>query len=101
MKTGSNRPVSVRSVRFFRAKTGSNWFGSVFSVWLGFLSSFFRIGFGFFSSRFKNRKQTELVGFFKILIGLIGFFSQFGFFGYLFSSFLGLISFLVFFNTPT
>jgi len=27
-ETGSNRPGSVR---FFRTKTGSNWFGSVFS----------------------------------------------------------------------
>jgi len=32
-ETGSNRPVSVR---FFRTKTGSNWFGSVFLVWLDF-----------------------------------------------------------------
>jgi len=32
-ETGSNRPVSVR---FFRTKTGSNRFGSVFSVWLDF-----------------------------------------------------------------
>jgi len=55
-----NRPVG--SVHFFRTKTGSNrfgsvflvWlgffrFGSVFSVWLGFLPvwlGFFRFGFG-------------------------------------------------------
>jgi len=51
IKTRSNRPVSVR---FFREKTGSNrfgsiflgfpGFGSVFSFWLGF----FRFRFGFF-----------------------------------------------------
>jgi hypothetical protein len=33
-ETGSNRLVSIR---FFRTKTGSNWFGSVFLVWLCFL----------------------------------------------------------------
>jgi hypothetical protein len=45
----------------------------------------------------KNQNRTEPVGFFKILIGLIGFFLQFGFFGYFFSSFLG---FSIFLNTP-
>jgi len=49
------------SVRFFRAKTGSNrfgsvfsGFGSVFSVWLGFfgLARFFSGFFGFGSVRF-------------------------------------------------
>jgi hypothetical protein len=51
-ETGSNRPVSVR-FGFFRAKTGSNQFGSVFPVlarfsrfWLGFLSV--SVQFGFF-----------------------------------------------------
>ena len=48
-ETGSNRPVSVRfgSVRFFRAKTGSNRFGLVFSVLARFfpvLARFFRFG---------------------------------------------------------
>ena len=33
------------SVRFFRKKTGSNQFGSVFSVWPGFFP-FFGLGFG-------------------------------------------------------
>ena len=49
-ETGSNRPVSVR-FGVFRAKTGSNRFGSVFPVlarfsrfWLGF----FRFWLGFF-----------------------------------------------------
>ena len=55
-ETGSNRPVSVR-FGFFRAKTGSNRFGSVFLVlarfsrfsrfWLGF-SGFARFWLGFF-----------------------------------------------------
>ena len=106
-ETGSNRPVSVR-------------FGSVFQrknrfkpVWLGFfgLARFFRFGsvfFRFFSVRFgsvfpvpglKNRNGTEPVRFFKILIGLIGFFLRFGFFGYFFFGFLGLIGFLVFLKT--
>jgi hypothetical protein len=81
-KTGSNRLVSVRFgffgqkpvqtglARFFR-------FGSVFFCFLQF-------GFGsvrYF--RFHAYKiETELVDFFKILIGLIGFFSRFGFLGY-------------------
>jgi len=54
------KPTGFGSVRFFRAKTGSNLFGSVFpvfsvlarffSVWLGFFSGFFSISvrFGFF-----------------------------------------------------
>ena len=46
--------------------------------------------------RFQDYKtETELVGFFKILIGLISFFSRFSFFG-----FLRLISFSVFLLTP-
>jgi hypothetical protein len=59
------------SVRFFRIKTGSTWF----SVWLGF----FRFGFGSFFSVLGLYNQTELIGFFKILIGLIEFFSRFDF----------------------
>jgi len=39
-ETGSNQPVSVRCG--FLKKTGSNRFGSVFPVWLGF----FQFGFG-------------------------------------------------------
>jgi len=37
------------SVRFFRTKTGSNRFGSVFSVWLGLLG-FGSVFFQFFFS---------------------------------------------------
>jgi hypothetical protein len=49
-ETGSNRPVSVR-FGFFRAKTGSNRLGSVFSVLARFfpvLARFFRFGSFFF-----------------------------------------------------
>jgi hypothetical protein len=100
------------SVRFFREKTGSNRFGSVFLVWLG-LARFFLVWLGFFGlarffsgffgsvfpvSGLKNRNRTEPVCFFKILID---FFLRFCFFGYFFSGFLGLISFSVFLNIPT
>jgi hypothetical protein len=48
--------------------------------------------------RFQAYKtETELVGFFKILIGLIGFFSWFDFFSFFFPS---LINFLIFFAHP-
>jgi len=103
-KTKPNRnrfkPTGFGSVWFFRAKTGSNrfgsgfsvwlgffWFGSVFSIWLCFFWIFsVRVRFGsvFLVTGLKNRNQTEPVGFFKILISLIGFFSRFGFFGYFF-----------------
>jgi len=68
-----------------------------------FFSGFFSVRFGlvFPVPGLKNRNRTEPVGFFKILIGLIGFFLRFGFFGYFFSGFLGLIVFSVFLNTPT
>jgi hypothetical protein len=115
-ETGSNRPVSDR-FGFFRAKTGSNrfgsvfpvlarfsrfwlgffqfWlgflgfglvfsgFGSVFSVWLGFFLVFCRVRFGFFRF-FAYKTETEPAGFFKNVIGLIGFFFRFGFFSYFF-----------------
>ena len=78
-------------------------FGLFFLVWLGFGSVFFRFRFG--SVRFFQfqayKTKTEPVGFFKILIGLIGFYSRFDFFGYFFSSFLGLFGFLIFLLTPT
>jgi hypothetical protein len=90
------KPTGFGSVQFFRAKTGLARF---FRFWLGFLSGFFRFGSVFPVPGLKNR--TEPVGFFKILIGLIWFFERFGFFGYFFSGFLGLIGFSVFLNTPT
>ena len=58
-------------------------FCSVFFVWA-------RFGFFLFFAY-----KTEPVGFFKILISLIGFFLQFGFFGYFFPGFLGFFIFLL------
>ena len=93
------KPTGFGSVRFgfCREKTCSNRFGSVFpvwlgfgSVWLGFLSVSVRFGLVF--SVFVYKTETEPAGFFKNLIGLIGFFFRFGFFG--------LIGFLVFLLTP-
>jgi len=91
-ETGSNRPVSVR---FFRTKTGLArffWFGSVF---FRFFFGSGSIRFGFFSFRLVKPKPNRSI-FFKILIGLISFFSLFGFFSYFFSSFFNLISFYFF-----
>jgi hypothetical protein len=107
------KPVQTGLARFFQFDSvwlGFFRFGSVFSVWLGFDSVWLGFFSGFFSIRFgsvfpvpglKNRNRTEPVGFFKILIGLIDFFSRFGFFGYFFPGFLGLIGFSVFLNTPS
>jgi hypothetical protein len=87
------KPVQAGLTRFFRFD--SFWlvffrFGSVFS------------GFGsvrFF--RFEAYKtETEPVGFFKILIGSIGFFSRFGFFGYFFFWFSRFNRFFSFFAHP-
>ena len=84
-------------------RTGRFRFGSVFlgekTVWFGFFRFglvfrfwliFFRFWLGFFpvifSVRFyKPKTDTESVGFFKILIGLIGFFFWVGVFGFFFS----------------
>ena len=107
-ETGSNRPVSVR-FGFFRAKTGSNRFGSVFPVLLGFLGlARFFVGFG---SVFLGQKPVQtglarfsrffpvLALFFSVWLGFsglarfgsvffrffVGFGSvRFGFFGFLF-----------------
>jgi len=117
------KPTGFGSVRFgfFRTKTGSNRFGSVFPIlarfsrfwlgffrfWLGFfgLARFFRFGSVFFRFQFGSvwffwffAYKTEPAGFFK---NLIGFFFRFGFFGYFFSGFLCLIGFPVFLLTLT
>ena len=84
------KPVQTRLARFFQ-------FGSVFPFWLGFFSGFFCFGSVWF---FAYKTKTEPAGFFKILIGLIGFFFRFGFFGYFFFCFLGFLGFLVFLLTP-
>jgi hypothetical protein len=116
-KPGQTDRFRFGSVRFFRAKTGSNRFGSVFPVlarffpvwlvflvWLGF-SGLARVFFLVFcrflfgSVRFFVYKtETEPASFFK---NLIGFFFRFGFFDYFFSGFLSLIDFPVFFSPLT
>ena len=76
IETGSNRPVSVR---FFRAKTGSNRFGSVFSVLARFfpvLARFFRFGLVF----------PVWLGFGSVWLSFFPVFSvsvRFGFFSFL------------------
>ena len=103
-ETGSNRPVSVRFgflgqkpvqtglarfsrfwLGFFRFWLGFFWFGSVFPVWLGFFSGFLSGSVRFFA----YKTETEPAGFFKNLIGLIGFFfgSVFSVFFFRFSRF--------------
>jgi hypothetical protein len=88
------KPKPIQTDRF--------WFGSVFHnknrfkpVWLCFFCFFCLGSVRFF--RFQAYKtKIKPVGFFKILIGLICFFSRFSFFSYFFSNFLGLINFLIF-----
>jgi hypothetical protein len=87
------KPVQTGLARFFRFWLGCFrlWlgffrFGSVFSVWLGFFSSFLSVSVRFGSVQFFVYK-TEPTGFFKNLIGLIGFFFRFGFFGFFFPVF--------------
>jgi len=102
-------PKPVQTDRFwFRfleqkpVQTGLTWFFRFDSFWLVFFrfgSVFFRFGFCSVFSFKAYKTETEPVGFFKILIGSIGFFSRFGFFGYFFSGFLGLIGFSVFLLT--
>jgi len=92
------KPVQINRFRFgyFEKKTGSNRFGLIFPVCFGFFPNFFRFGFGSVFFDFRLIKPNRLV-FFKILIGLIDFFSRFDFFGYFFC-FLG---FSVFFSPLT
>ena len=85
-KKTKTEPTGFGSVRFFRAKTGSNRFGSVFSIFFGFGSIFSvlaRFFFRFFSVSvrfglvflvFAYKTETEPAGFFKIFIDLIHFF---------------------------
>jgi len=107
------KPTGFGSVRFFRIKTGLNYFGLVFSIlarffpvlawfWLGFsiLARFFSgfflgsVRFGFFSF-FKIIEPNRTGWFFKILISLINFFYG-SIFSKKFSNFLTLIDFLDF-----
>jgi len=120
-ETSSNWPVLVR-FGFFRTKTGSNRLGSVFSVWLGFqfwlgffsLARFFHFGsvcflvfliffslgsvrFVFFYFRLIKPKSNWIGWFFQ---NSNRFFFTVRFFLLFFSSFLGLINFLIFLLTP-
>jgi hypothetical protein len=75
-ETGSNRPVLAR-FGFLEKKlvqTGLARFFPVFFVWVRFSSVWF-----FWFQAYKTETEPP-VGFFKILIGLIRFFSRFGFF---------------------
>jgi hypothetical protein len=71
------RPVSVRFI-FLGPKPVQTGLARFFPVWLGFfgLARFFSVRFGsvFPVPGLINRNRTEPVGFFKILIGLFGFF---------------------------
>jgi hypothetical protein len=86
------KPTGFGSVRFFRTKTGSNWFGSVFSVWLGFFPVFFRFDFGFFDFRLIKPKPNRTGQFFQ---NFNLFFFTVRFFGYCFFDFLGFSVFLL------
>ena len=106
------KKTNQTEIFFKKTETGSNWpvlvwFGFLGKnqfkpVWFGFFSSlarFFRFSSVFFGSVFsvlglENRYRTEPVGFFKILFGLIGFFSWFGFIRVFF------LGFSVFLLTP-
>jgi hypothetical protein len=65
-KPNRNRFKPTGFGSFFKTKTGSNLFGSVFSGLTRFFLGFFRFRFGFFDFGFI--KSNRLV-FFKILIG--------------------------------
>jgi hypothetical protein len=88
-ETESNRPVSVRFfkvkpvqtglARFFQFWLGFLGFGSVFPVLARFGSVFsgfllVSVRFGFFGFLVIKPKPNRPAGFFKNLIGLIGFF---------------------------
>jgi hypothetical protein len=77
------KPIQTGLARFFLFWLGFFGFGSVFATWLGFsgLARFFLVFFGLGSVRFGifgfgliKSKPNLTNRFFKILIGLIGFF---------------------------
>jgi hypothetical protein len=73
------------SVRFLGQKPVWLGFSGLARFWLGlarFFSGFLSVSVRFFRF-FSYKTETEPAGFFKILIGLIGFF-LFGFFSYFF-----------------
>ena len=103
-KITKRKPVQTDRFRFnfFRTKTCSNRFGSVFSFWLGFLPvwlGFFRLGsvrFGFFGFRFIKPKPNRTGLFFQNFNRFNRFFSRFGFF----SNFFLVFSVFQFFCSP-
>jgi hypothetical protein len=78
-ETTSNRPVLVL---FFRTKTGSNRFGSVFLFWLGFFSGLGSVRFFWFQAYKTETNRTDQ--FFQNFNWFNQFFSRFGFFGFFF-----------------
>jgi hypothetical protein len=92
----------LKSGQTDRFRFGSVQFLGKKPVQTGLARFFFWFFFCFSSVRFFRffayKTETEPADFFKILIG---FFFQFGFFGYCFSGFLGLIGFSVFLLTPS
>ena len=123
-ETGSNRPVSVWFGSVFQRKNRFKpvWLGffglaRFFPIWLGFfgLARFFRFGsvwlgffpvffgsvrFGFSGSRLKKPKPNRTSPFFQNFNRFNRFFFSVRFFRLFFSSFLDLIGFSVFLNTP-
>jgi hypothetical protein len=110
------------SVRFFREKTGSNRFGSVFPVWLGFgsvwlgffglarfwlgLARFFSgfffgsVRFGFSGSRLKKPKPNQTGRFFQNFNRFNRFFFSVRFFRLFFFRFSRFNRFFGFFEHP-
>ena len=88
------------SVRFFREKTGSNRFSSVFSVWLGFFPGFFSVRFGFSGSRLKKPKPNRTGRFFQNFNRFNRFFFTVRFFQLFFFRFSRFNRFFGFFEHP-
>jgi len=83
------KPISFGLVRFFRTKTGLNWFDSVFPVWLSFssLARSLSVWLGFFGFGSVPFSQNSNRFFFTVR-----------FFQLFFFSFFSLIDFSVFFS---
>jgi len=88
-ETGSNHRFQFGFLEQKPVQTGWLGFNSIFSVWLGFFRFFFSLGSVWFFLFRAYKTKTEPVGFFKILISLIGFFnsSVFSIIFFLFSRF--------------
>ena len=82
-ETGSNRSLSVR-FGFLEQKLVQTGLARFFSDFARFFWILVRFGFFGFRLVKPKPKRTEPVDFFKILIGLIGFFSRLSFFCFFF-----------------